>query len=148
MQSEAGGRKENQKITRAVQGCAGLCLACFCKLKAALSVRLLHRFQSQTRSFSLFFRSGFVLKFNMFLTSFFDRFGCPKGANKGAKIDRNRAKLGSRRLLKRYFLKNVYFSLARRFPMFFHQNRPQDEAKIGPRSPQDGRKTVLRSDRF
>ena len=40
----------------AVLDCAWLCLAvlaCFCKFKAALSVRLLLRFQGQGRSFSI-----------------------------------------------------------------------------------------------
>ena len=43
--------------------------------------------------------------FDVFLTSFFDRFGCQKGAQKGAKIDQHRAKLVPRRLLKRFFVK-------------------------------------------
>ena len=62
-----------------------------------------------------------------------------------AKVDPNRAKIASRRFLRPYFFKNADFHADLRFPMFFHQNRPQDEAKIGLRSPQDGSKTVLKS---
>ena len=54
-----------------------------------------------------------------------------------------RPKFGPRRLLKLLFLKNHDFHADLRFPMFFHQNRPQDEAKIGLRSPQDSSKTDL-----
>ena len=57
----------------------------------------------------------------------------------------NRPKFGPRRLLKHFFLKNRGFHADLRFPRFFHQNRPQDEAKIGLRSPQDSSKTVLKS---
>ena len=61
------------------------------------------------------------------------------------KLVQNRLKIASRRFLRPYFFKNVDFHADLRFPMFFHQNRPQDEAKIGLRSPQDGPKTVLKS---
>ena len=61
------------------------------------------------------------------------------------KLAQNRLKIASRRFLRPFLFKNVNFSLARRFPLFFHQNRPQDEAKIEPSSPQDGTKTVLKS---
>ena len=66
-------------------------------------------FQRQRPSFSIKNRSKIILNFNMFLTSFFDRFGRQKGAKKGAKIDQNRAKLVPRRLLKRFFVKKVNF---------------------------------------
>ena len=49
------------------------------------------------------------LFFDEFLTSFCDRFGRQKGAKKGAKIDQDRAKLGPRRLLKRFFVKKMIF---------------------------------------
>ena len=81
----------------------------------------------------------------MFFYRFWIRFGTHFGSIWEAKIDPNRAKLGPRRLLKRYFFKNADFHADLRFPRFFHQNRPQDEAKIGLRSPQDGSKTVLKS---
>ena len=61
------------------------------------------------------------------------------------KLVQNRLKIASGRLLKRFFFKNADFHADLRFPRFFHQNRPQDEAKIGLRSPQDGSKTVLKS---
>ena len=59
------------------------------------------------------------------------------------KLAQNRLKIVSRRFLRPYFFKNADFHADLRFPRFFHQNRPQDEAKIGLRSPQDGPKTVL-----
>ena len=49
------------------------------------------------------------LFFDEFLTSFCDRFGRQKGAKKGAQIGQDRAKLGPRRLLKRFFVKKVIF---------------------------------------
>ena len=61
------------------------------------------------------------------------------------KLAPNRLKIASRRLLRPYLFKNADFHADLRFPMFFHQNRPQDEAKIGLRSPQDGPKTVSKS---
>ena len=61
------------------------------------------------------------------------------------KLAPNRLKIASRRLLRPYFFKNADFHADLRFPRFFHQNRPQDEAKIRLRSPQDGSKTVLKS---
>ena len=61
------------------------------------------------------------------------------------KLAQNRLQIASRRFLRPYFFKNVNFHADLRFPRFFHQNRPQDEAKIGLRSPQDGPKTVLKS---
>ena len=93
--------------------------------------------------FWFFFRSKIVLKINMFFDRFWLRFGTHFGVIWEAKIDPNRAKLGPRRLSKRYFFKNADFHADLRFPMFFHQNRPQDEAKIDLRSPQDIPKAVL-----
>ena len=61
------------------------------------------------------------------------------------KLAQNRLKIASRRFLRPLFFKNADFHADLRFPRFFHQNRPQDEAKIGLRSPQDGSKTVLKS---
>ena len=61
------------------------------------------------------------------------------------KLGQNRLKIAPRRFLRPYFFKNADFHADLRFPMFFHQNRAQDEAKIGLRSPQDGPKTVLKS---
>ena len=60
------------------------------------------------------------------------------------KLGQNRLKIASRRCLRRLFLKNADFHADLRFPMYFHQNRPQDEAKIGLRSPRDSSKTVLK----
>ena len=54
------------------------------------------------------------------------------------KSTQNRLKIASRRFLRPLFFKNADFHADLRFPRFFHQNRPQDEAKIGLRSPQDG----------
>ena len=59
------------------------------------------------------------------------------------KLVQNRLKIVSRRFLRPYFFKNADFRADLRFPRFFHQNRPQDEAKIGLRSPQDGLKELL-----
>ena len=79
----------------------------------------------------------------------FDRFLVPLGLVLALflapKLVQNRLKIASRQLLKRLFFKNADFHADLRFPMLFHQNRPQDEAKIGLRSPQDGSKTVLKS---
>ena len=61
------------------------------------------------------------------------------------KLVQNRLKIASRRFLGPFFFKNADFHADLRFPRFFHQNRPQDEAKIRLRSPQDGSKTVLKS---
>ena len=61
------------------------------------------------------------------------------------KLVQNRLKIASRRFLRPLFFKHADFHADLRFPRFFHQNRPQDEAKIRLRSPQDGSKTVLKS---
>ena len=61
------------------------------------------------------------------------------------KLGQNRLKIAPRRFLRPFFFKNGDFHADLCFPRFFHQNRPQDEAKIGLRSPQDGPKTVLKS---
>ena len=66
--------------------------------------------------FGLFFGSFFVL----FFVGFLIVLGRHLGSFLGAKIDPRRAKLGSRRLLKRYFLKKVNFHADLRFPRFFH----------------------------
>ena len=50
--------------------------------------------------------------------------------------------------MKRLFIENVVFHADLRFPIENCQNRPQDGAKIGPRSLQDGLKTGLKCDRF
>ena len=71
------------------------------------------------------------------------RFGCPWAPFLASKSAPNRPKIGPRRLLRPYLFKNADFHADLRFPRFFHQNRPQDEAKVGLRSPQDGPKTVL-----
>ena len=61
------------------------------------------------------------------------------------KLVENRLKIASRRFLEPFFFKNADFHADLRFPRFFHQNRPEDEAKIRLRSLQDGSKTVLKS---
>ena len=71
-------------------------------------------FRSQlSQVFSVYVGSFFELFLVHFSCCFFDRFlvvlGCHFGSFLGAKIDPRRAKLGSRRLLKRYFLKKVRF---------------------------------------
>ena len=81
----------------------------------------------------------------MIFDRFLARFECVLASFLAPKLAPNRPKIGPRRLLRPCFFKNVDFHADLRFPMFFHQNRPQDEAKIGPRSPQDGSKTVLKS---
>ena len=73
------------------------------------------------------------------------RFGCAWAPFLAPKSAPNRPKIGPRRLLRPYFFKNADFHADLRFPRFFHQNRAQDEAKIGLRSPQDSPKTVLKS---
>ena len=94
--------------------------------------------------FGLFFRSFFV---NL-SCCFFDRFwvvlGCHFGSFLGAKIDPRRAKLGSRRLLKRYFLKKVNFHEIPVKPMKNQKQSPQERPQNDPRSPQDGPKTILK----
>ena len=66
-------------------------------------------FLARGHCFSLFFRSNIVLTFNMFFDRFWFRFGTRFGAIWEANIDQNRTKFGPRRLLNRYFLKNVNF---------------------------------------
>ena len=73
------------------------------------------------------------------------RFGSVLPPLLAPKLAPNRPKIGPRRLLRPFLFKNVDLYADLRFPMFFHQNRPQDEAKIGLRSPQDSPKTVLKS---
>ena len=77
--------------------------------------------------------------FNRFLV----RLGVVLAPFLAPKLAQNRLKIASRRFLRPYFFKNADFHADLRFPRFFHQNRPQDEAKIGLRSPQDGPKTIL-----
>ena len=81
--------------------------------------------------------------FNRFLV----RLGVVLAPFLAPKLVQNRLKIASRRFLGPFFFlfKNADFHADLRFPTFFHQNRPQDEAKIGLRSPQDGSKTVLKS---
>ena len=76
---------------------------------------------------------------------FFYRKCLPKATFWAPKLAQNRLKIASRRFLEPFFFKNADFHADLRFPRFFHQNRPQDEAKIGLRSPQDSPKTVLKS---
>ena len=73
------------------------------------------------------------------------RFGSVLAPFLAPKLAPNRPKIGPRRLLRPFFLKNADFYADLRFPRKNHQNGPQDEAEIGPRSPQDGTKTVLKS---
>ena len=65
------------------------------------------------RIFLLYLASFFVLFSSCFFDHFFDRFGVVSGRHLGsfggAKIDPRRAKLGSRRVLERYFLQKVKF---------------------------------------
>ena len=79
--------------------------------------------------------------FNRFLV----RLGVVLAPFLAPKLVQNRLKIASRRFLRPYFFKNADFHADLRFPRFFHQNRPQDEAKIGLRSPQDNPKTILKS---
>ncbi len=81
----------------------------------------------------------------MIFDRFLIRFGSILGLFWAPKSVQNRPQIGPRRFLRAYFFKNADFHADLRFPMFFHQNRPQDEAEIGPRWPQDGTKTVLKS---
>ena len=81
----------------------------------------------------------------MMFDRFLVRFGSVLAPFLAPKLGQNRLKIASRRRLRRLFLKNADFHADLRFPRFFHQNRPQDEAKIGLRSPQDSPKTVLKS---
>ena len=53
----------------------------------------------------------------------------------------NRPKIGPKRVLRRYFFKNVDFHAASAGVVFGAFLGPQDGAKIVPRSPQDGLKT-------
>ena len=94
-------------------------------------------------SFSLKNRSKKLLKINIFFLSFLIAFGTHLGAIWEAKIDPRWAKLGSRRLLKRYFLKNVNFHETSAGVMSGAFPGPQDGTQNDPRSPQDGPKTVL-----
>ena len=84
--------------------------------------------------------------------SFWSRFWCLLGPFWPPKTtpfgDPNRPKIVPRLVLTPYFFKNADFHADLRFPIENCQNRPQDGAKIGPRSPQDGLKTDLKSDRF
>ena len=77
---------------------------------------------------------SFWVRFGLVLGPFWTPFGSP-----------NRVKLGQNCVLSGHFFENADFHADLRFPMFFHQNRAQDEAKIGLRSPQDSPKTVLKS---
>ena len=81
----------------------------------------------------------------MFFDRFLVRLGLVLAPFLAPKLIPNRLKIASRRFLGPFFFKNADFHADLRFPRFFHQNRPQDEAKIRLRSPQDGSKTVLKS---
>ena len=80
----------------------------------------------------------------MIFNRFWVRLGVVLAPFLAPKLVQNRLKIASRRFLGPFFFKNADFHADLRFPNFFHQNRPQDEAKIGLRSPQDGPKTVLK----
>ena len=82
--------------------------------------------------------------FNRFLV----RLGVVLAPFLAPKLVQNRLKIASRRFLEPFFFKNADFHADLRFPRFFHQNRPQDEAKIGLRSLQDSPKTALKSFNF
>ena len=75
---------------------------------------------------------SFWVRFGLVLGSFWPPFGSP-----------NRVKLGTQCILNRHCCENVDFHADLRFPRFFHQNRPQDEAKIALRRPQDGLSSIL-----
>ena len=77
--------------------------------------------------------------FNRFLV----RLGVVLAPFLAPKLVQNRLKIASRRFLRPYFFKNADFHADLRFPRFFHQNRPQDAAKIGPRRHQDGLEELL-----
>ena len=81
----------------------------------------------------------------MIFDRFLFRFECVLAPFLAPKLASNRPKIDPRRLLRPSFFKNADFHADLRFPMKNHQNRPQDEAKNDPRSPQDGSKTVLKS---
>ena len=74
-------------------------------------------------------------KFDIIFDLFLVRLGLVLAPFLAPKSTQNRLKIASRRFLRPYFFKNADFHADLRFPMFFHQNRPQDEAKIGLRSP-------------
>ena len=84
----------------------------------------------------------------MFFERFFVRLGLVLAPFLAPKLVQNRLKIASRRFLRPYLFKNADFHADLRFPMFFHQNRPQDEAKIGLGPPQDDPKTVSMSHFF
>ena len=81
----------------------------------------------------------------MIFDRFLVRFGSVLAPFLAPKLGQNRLKIAPRRFLRPFFFKNGDFHADLCFPRFFHQNRPQDEAKIGLRSPQDGPKTVFKS---
>ena len=84
-----------------------------------------------------------IIKNQHLFLSFLIAFGTHLGAIWEAKIDPRWAKLGSRRLLKRYFLKNVNFHETSAGVMSGAFPGPQDGTQNDPRSSQDGPKTVL-----
>ena len=84
----------------------------------------------------------------MVFNRFWVRLGVVLAPFLAPKLVQNRLKIASRRFLGPFFFKNADFHADLRFPRFFHQNRPQDEAKIGLRSLQDSPKTALKSFNF
>ena len=84
VQSQAGGRKENEKITRAVQSRAQ-------ERPVALSVRLLLRFLACWASFSFFSLFFVVLVF----VAFFVRFWIVLGGHFGRFLEPSSAQDGS-----------------------------------------------------
>ena len=62
--------------------------------------------------------------------------------------DPNRARVNSRCVLRHHFLENVNVHEIVRFPIQNAQNRPQDVAKVDPRSAQEGFKIVTQRNLF
>ena len=91
--------------------------------------------------FWFFFRVVFLFVFLWFWGAFGERFW----SQNRHKIDPRWSKLGSRRLLKRYFLKNVNFHETSAGVMSGAFPGPQDGTQNDPRSPQDGSKTIFKS---
>ena len=105
---------------------------------AAFRSQLGHFFWWKTHRFSFFCLCCFFVRFWVVLGRHFGSFW-------GAKIDPRRAKLGSRRLLKRYVLKKVIFHEKLQKPANNQQQWPQEQSRNGPRSSQNGARTILKT---